>query len=331
MAAVAGAAALLASGGCGALGSSQADTPVANPQGLEKPHLSVGVISSIGSSTLYLARQEGYFAAEGLTVEPVPIDGGAAGLTKVIAGEMDVVSVNDVSAINAQVKHAADLRIIADGPSAAPNTYMLVSAPGSGISRIEDLPGKTVGVSSRDDIITLSLRNYMESHAVNPSTVNFIEVPYASSQTALSDKGLAATMQTEPYYTQTQQSQRGAKGIAPVADPFADGPNENMSIAAYTVLNKFAKENPKTVLAFQRAMQKAAQLTEKDPDSVRKILPTFTKIDPSTAQLMSLVNFQSTLNPIRLQRVPDLMLKEGALKEHFDINSILIPMPTLGN
>ena len=138
-------------------------------------------------------------------------------------------------------------------------------------------------------------------------------------------------MQTEPYYTQTQQSQQGGKSIAPVADPFADGPNQNMSIAAYTVLTKFAKANPKTVLAFQRAMQKAAQLTEKDPHSVRKVLPTFTKIDPGTSELMNLVNFQSTLNPIRLQRVPDLMLKEGALKEHFDINSILIPMPALDN
>lgn len=83
--AVTAAVALLASGGCDALGSTHADEAAPISQGLEKPHVSVGVISSIRSSPLYIAKQQGFFEQEGLPVEPVPIDGRVAGPAKVIA------------------------------------------------------------------------------------------------------------------------------------------------------------------------------------------------------------------------------------------------------
>ena len=87
------------------------------------------------------------------------------------------------------------------------------------------------------------------------------------------------------------------------------------------------KKYPKTAAAFQRAIQKAQQLATSDRKKVEEVLPAYAKVDAQTAAVLSLPNFPTSLNPTRLQRLPDLMLKDGLLKSKIDMKSVIFTPP----
>lgn len=57
---------------------------------------------------------------------------------------------------------------------------------------------------------------------------------------------------------------------------------------------------------------------------MEQILPTFLKISPTTAATVNLNNFPTTLNPIHIQRVADLMLDGGVITKHLDVTPLLV-------
>jgi NitT/TauT family transport system substrate-binding protein len=57
------------------------------------------------------------------------------------------------------------------------------------------------------------------------------------------------------------------------------------------------------------------------------VIPTYTKIDPKVAQLISLGSYPTTLNPIRLQRVADLMWSNGLLAKKLDVTPMILARP----
>jgi NitT/TauT family transport system substrate-binding protein len=309
--------------GCSALGS-DARPEAPNPQGLELSSIKVAAIKSAGSGPLYLAVKEGFFEQEGLKVTPVTVGGGAAGLASVIGGSNDVVIVNDVSAIASEAK-GEHLKFLADGPNAAPNTYILVAAPGGTVKTIHDLPGKKVGISSPEDIITLVLESTLKTENVDPDSIKYVPTPYVESTERL-NTGLDAAVQTEPYFTQGQKAGEG-KTPGVVIDLFPDNsPYAGMPIAASVATEKFTQDNPKTAAAYQRAMARADKLAQDQPSKIRAILADKTAgigIDEDTSQLMILPSYPIGVNAIRVQRVADLMLEHGALKSRVDVSTMV--------
>jgi NitT/TauT family transport system substrate-binding protein len=73
-------------------------------------------------------------------------------------------------------------------------------------------------------------------------------------------------------------------------------------------------------------MQQGAQLAGSRAN-VEQVLPTYTKIDRQTVALIHLGVYPTTLNPIRLQRVADLMQTFGMLPSTFDVRPLVVVMP----
>jgi NitT/TauT family transport system substrate-binding protein len=105
------------------------------------------------------------------------------------------------------------------------------------------------------------------------------------------------------------------------------GAAADFPIAGWGVTDTFARDNPHTIAAFQRAMAKAQQLAATDRTIVTNILPTYTKIDAKIAPLISLGAYPTTLNPIRLQRVADLMQANGLLTKRLDVTPMILAHP----
>lgn len=322
--AVAACAALAFISGCSVLGGGQSSSGGSNPNHLETPTIRVGAISAISSAPLYIALRRGYFTQEGLTVQPVVTTGGAQAIPQLISGGLDITLTNDMTAIAAQAKKAADLRFVVDGVQTATNTFSVNSLPGSGVNKLQDLVGKKISVSSPDDIVALSLSRMFQAHTIDAKSVQFVTIPYSETEQALRTHQVDAVTQTEPYTTQTAID----TGAKPVVDVFAEGTSTyQMPNAAYLATTKFAKANPTTIAAFQRAMTRAAG-DAADRRTVEQILPTYTKISSQVAALMALPTFPTDLNPVRLQRVVALMQEEKKLSAPFQVSSMIIPVPS---
>ena len=294
---------------CGGSSSkSTSSTNTAQSGALEKTKIVVRVLPVADVAPLYIGIKNGYFKAEGLTVEPQVINLGTQAIGALKQGSLDVCFANYVSFFSAVAK-GLQIRVVSDGYQAKPNMQVVTVLPDSPIKKISDLAGKKIGTSTPGNISQLAAMAILQTNGVDPKSVKFVKIDNAAMASSLKNKAIDAAYELEPFLSQDQQKY----GVVKVFDAM-QGPTADIAIAGYAVTEKWAKANPNTFAAFQRAMAKA-QAAAADRSAVEQILPTYTKIDAKTASVINLGTFPTTVNETRLRRVVDLMVQFGMLKD----------------
>jgi NitT/TauT family transport system substrate-binding protein len=162
----------------------------------------------------------------------------------------------------------------------------------------------------------------MRANGVDFSKVQWVSIPFTDMSAAMGRGDIDAAYMPEPFITNAAKS----IGAVPVID-VAAGPTADFPIGGYSALSKFTSANPKTVAAFQRAMKKATD-DAADRAKIQPLIVEFAKVDADTAALVTLPNFHSTLDPRRLQRVPDQLQEFGVTKKRIDVGTMLVQSAT---
>ena len=134
----------VAAGALAACGSSRAST---SQSAVEKPDLTVAAVPASGAAGLYIAQQDGYFTAAGLHVTIVPVASGGDVLANLVNGSIDVDEGQWTSAIAAQAA-GVKLHALAAGNAGGPGVQEVTVPPGSGITTVKQLAGKTIAVNA---------------------------------------------------------------------------------------------------------------------------------------------------------------------------------------
>lgn len=298
--------------GCGGSGSSATEF-----EALEKTKIKVGVLPIVDTAPVYVGIENGVFAAEGLTVEPVVLNQSTDALPMLRQGELDFAFGNYVNFFKAHAADKAELRVQAEGYQTTPGVFVIAAMPDSSVRSPEDLAGKKVGVNILDNISTLTTNEALRAYGVDPGSIKYKVVPFPDLEQALESRSVAAAFLVEPFTSHAQQR----LGVRIVMDN-ASGPTADFPVGGYFSAEEFAKDNPQTAAAFRRAMQKAQALAA-ERRKVEEVLPTYTKIDPKTASMITIGTFPTSLNSTRLQRVADLMHRQGMLEEELDVRTII--------
>jgi NitT/TauT family transport system substrate-binding protein len=302
--------------GCSALGGSN-DTASTNTGSLEKPTIKIAIMPTIDLAPFHLANKNGYFTQEGLNVEVVNAASGQASLQKLLAGEVDIAYSSYTPFFIAKSKGAGDIRFVADASSAAPKSTEIVAMPDGPVKGVKDLAGKKIAITAENTICDTLTKSVMRDNGVDFSGVKWVSLPFPSIAAAVKNGDVDAGFLTEPYITQAAKT----VGAVPVLDT-ATGATQDFPTAGYGALGKFTDANPKTVAAFQRAMQKATNEAA-DRSKIEPLMIEFAKIDADTASLTTLLTFQSTLDARRLQRVPDLLQQFGTIQQRVDVGPMI--------
>jgi NitT/TauT family transport system substrate-binding protein len=288
--------------------------------GLEKSQITLGTMTVADTAPVQLAISKGYFKAEGLNVKTQVIPGGAAGIPLLKSGRLDFSFGNYVSLLTAGIKDPGfKPKIVAEGFQSASKTHTLMVRKDSPFHTIKDLAGKKIAVNTKRNISTLLVRAAAKPEGFDfDEDKNFVEVAPPAMEQALKSKSVEAVQAIEPFGTQMQESM-GARMVADLSS----GPTADFPIAGYASTEKFVKENPKTVAAFQRALIKA-QGECADRKVVQDILPTYAKgIDAKVASTMSYGTYPTSLNATRLQRVADVMQQFGYVDKRIDVKQFI--------
>jgi NitT/TauT family transport system substrate-binding protein len=281
--------------------------------GLEKTDLTIGTVPVLGVAPLYIAINKGYFKDEGLNVTPKVYASGALSLPAMIKGEIDMVFSNYISLFNVQASGTGKVRVIAEGSSAAPNSFGIYVMPNSPIREAKDLAGKKLGVNARNNIATVLTNETLKTAGVDTTSVNYVEVPFPEMAATLQRGNIDAAFLAEPFVTAAQTS----LGVNRIVDAGV-GTTEGLPIDGYAATEAWVKQHPKTAAAFQRALQKAAT-DAANRSETDKVVTGYAKVDPKFAPLMAPLQYPTSVNPTRLQRVADLMLAQGILKAKLDV------------
>lgn len=303
---------LLTAGGCGVFGSS---APAPPP--LERTTLRVGVGNAIDTAPLRLAVADGRFNRAGLKVDLVE-EGPDGGLGKLGSGDLDVAFASDVSLFRAAAGGTA-LQLQGEAYTAGSGTMGLVTLASSTYTDPGAKKAPTIAVDMLDDLGTLAARSVLGTAGVDESKITFYQCPYDQMTKALNDGEADAAWMVEPYITKAEK-ELGAQIIA----DGARGATEAFPVSGYASNRLFAQANPRTLALFRQVLGDAQQYAS-DPAVVRAALPRFSDIDATSASLIALGTYPTSLNAIRLQRVADLMHNSGALADRLDVQSLLPP------
>jgi NitT/TauT family transport system substrate-binding protein len=206
-----------------------------------------------------------------------------------------------------------------------PNTNVLMISKGSKITSVAGLKGKLVAFpSAAFDLGALALDEQLRGYGIKPSAYTVDQLGFPDMLSPLARGSIAAAFEIQPFITIAEAS----TGAKPLID-LMTGPMANFPVLGWATDESFMQKYPKTVTAFQKAVEKGQQLAASDPTLVRKILPEHIKgLPASIANVMALQTYNTTLSATRLQRVVDLMQQFGDLPSNFNLNSMLVPLPS---
>jgi NitT/TauT family transport system substrate-binding protein len=301
-----------------ACGSSEAGGSGGSGGGTTK--VKVGAIPIVDVAPLHLGKEKGFFAEQGIEVEVVNTTGGAAAVPGVVSGEFDFAFGNVVSLIVAR-SQKLPLKAIAEGNSSTGQQGKdfggIVVPKDSPIRTAAELAGKTVAVNNLKNVGDTTVRASIRKAGGDPSTVKFVELAFPDMPAAVASNRVDAAWVVEPFFTVTQN-----QGARVIASNFVDTA-PNMTVATYFTTEKMIKQKADLVKRFTAAIEKSLQYAQEHPDEVRKVLLTYTKIDPAVAEKMTLPAWPTEINRESVQMMADLMLSDGLVKEKVDVSELL--------
>ncbi|MEU8346504.1 ABC transporter substrate-binding protein [Spirillospora sp. NPDC048832] len=311
-AALAAASVLLLAAACGGEDSSDASGGPAT--------VKVSVIPIVDVAPIYLGEQQGFFDEQGLKLELVSAQGGAAIVPAVVSGQVDFGFSNYTSLMLAKSK-GLPLKVVAPGAGSTgvkgKDFGGVLVKKDSPVKSAKDLTGKRVAVNTLNNINDTTVRASIRAAGGDAGNVKFTELAFPDMLAALDKGNVDAVQVVEPFLA------TGLKdGARLVASNYVDTAPK-LTIAAYFTSQKTVGEKPEVVKKFAAAMQKSLKYATDNPDAVRKVLGTYTKIDPALTGSLTLPTYPTEVDTASLQTLAKLAQQDGLITTAPDVRELL--------
>lgn len=282
--------------------------------------ISVGVIPILDVAPIYLGVDQGFFADEGLDLTLESGQGGAAIVPGVTSGSLQFGFSNVVSLMLANAR-GLGLKALAAGAASTGDTEadfgaVLVKAD-SGIKRAADLAGKSIAVNTLQNIQTTTINEMVRADGGDPAGIQYVELAFPDIVPAIERGDVAAGQLVEPFRTIGLDA-----GLVSVGANYA-ATDPNLLVAAYFTTKSYADANPQIVTKFTAAMNKSLEYAQANPDAVRKILSTYTQIQPDVAAKAVLPKWDPEINRAAVQKLADLGTSDGLFPSAPDLDALL--------
>jgi len=214
------------------------------------------------AALVHIALEKGYFAAQGLTVNPRAFDFGKLALASVFSGKSDLATCADTPIVVAALEGKA-LGIMAV-IATSDRTTALVADRSSGIEHPADLTGKTIGVT-KGTSAEFFLELLLLARGVDRTGINIVDMMPAELLPALQDGRIQAATAWSPYLLQLQE----ALAVQAVTMYGEDFYTEQFYIAGG---QEFIQTHPKAMEALMKSFIEAENYIIREPEDAYAII-----------------------------------------------------------
>lgn len=271
-------------------------------------------------SSVYVAYELGYlqeeFDAIGASFEWNEFASGPLVNEAVAAGEADMGFMADLPAIIAKAT-GQDIEVVSNVAYGEKGLAVLVKAD-SDISSVAELKGKKVAYATGSYAQHL-LALLLDKEGLSLEDVESINLAAADQPAALANGEVDALVIWEQYI-----SMLTTDGTAKV---LADGTGVKKGNMINYFVSDYAKEHPIVVQAYIKALNRADELIESDPDQAAEAIAEDFGVDKDL-MLKILANFTYTTELTEddineITSVKDFSLNAGIIQQDFDINDFI--------
>lgn len=262
--------------------------------------LQVGIMFAIDSLPVLIARDHGYFEQEGVEVNIVQFANPQERDAALQAGHLDA-SIIDFLAVAFFAAAGFDFRVT----SATDGRFGIVASPQSGITSLEELRGRRIGISL-NSIIQYFLDTKLANVGIPMTEYEAVSIPLVPLRLEMLMEGhIDATVIPEPVLTAAV-----AQGATLLATTEGTGIDPGI-VFSQRVLNTRLDD----VKAFYRAYYRAVQAINADPDAFRDYLVESVGFPASARDPFCFVTFRPpTLHErSQIEQVLDWLRARGLL------------------
>jgi NitT/TauT family transport system substrate-binding protein len=280
----------------------------------------LGYMKIVDNAAMFMAMEKGFFAAEGLQLETVPMAGGALIVQGVTSGDLQIGWTNVISLYQAHVE-GFDFKLVAGGATnvkASKESHAIIVAKASSILGAKDLAGKTVAVNTLNNIVHLMALAWIDKNGADSSKVKFVELPFPQMEAALSAGRVDAVSVHEPFATASLE--KGATRV--LAHPWGDVISKFL-IASWFASNKWIEKNKGSVQGFVRAINRGTDAINADPAAARSAMVKWAGLSADLAGKIALPVFEKGLSEKDLQVTIDLTQKYKMISRPFKAREVI--------
>jgi NitT/TauT family transport system substrate-binding protein len=242
----------------------------------------------------YAAQDQGFFQRKNLTVVPEAANGGAAATAALVAGSLDIVSVNIVSMALAREKGIPLVFVaLSSLYSASSPADALLVPKGSPIKSARDFSGKTIATSNLKGLGYVGARLWIDANGGDSSTVRFIEMTFDLMPAMLQTHQVDAAMIAEPAM---QKAWPTSQNIGYAYNAIGD----TVLISGWAATKSWLEQNRDVGQRFNDALIEAEGWCDKNGDKAAAIASRYLKIDAATIRAMSHAPYPERRNAIPL-------------------------------
>ena len=229
----------------------------------EKKNLRVVFVSLSWNAQLpfRIAQHRGFFKEQGLTVEPIFVRGGPIAITALISGNVDFASIGGAQAAIRSKAKGLDINILSSLSNYT--NYTLIGSKEN--KRLEDLRGKTVGVTGAGTFSDFTIRLYLKRNNLDPDKdVALRAIGQTVVRVGALEKGLIAAA---PF------SAEDAVKLLDKGFPMIVNLNEALRVpqSVYVTRGEMLDKFPETTKRFLKAVILGMQLAKHNKQEAIKI------------------------------------------------------------
>lgn len=296
----------------------------------ELTEVNIGYFNNVTHAQALYMKAEGTLAdalPEGLTLNWTAFNAGPAEVEALFAGHIDIGYIGPVPAITANVRSEGDVTILSGASSAGAE---LIKAPGSDISSVADLAGKTVAIPQIGNTQHLCLLKLLSDNSLAPvdrgGDVNVTAVENADVKNMMDQGNIDAALVPEPWGTTLVDG--GAEIVLDYDEVYAGG---DYPVAVVVVRNDFLEEHPDIVKSFLAVHEETTAILQEDTTEAASIVneeinsATGKSLAPEilTGAFQKLL-FSTEINDAAIQDFADISLEQGFIDESYtDIYTVL--------
>jgi NitT/TauT family transport system substrate-binding protein len=322
---------------------------------LEQTSITIAAVPTTDSAGLYVAEYDGLFDKYGLHVKIVPAISAEQSINQLALNQIQIVSGNYVSAIQAQINYdngvkpvnvpfppgpndsqiSANLDVFAEASVMQPGFVGLFTPVGSTIKTISQIKGKTIGINAPGNVAYLLVAGFMKANGLPvppPDSSLFKIIPFPDMEAALIQGKVDVAFLAEPFVSISEDT----AGVTELTN-MDQGATTAFPIQGYMATKSYAKSHPNTMAAFETALEQGQQIattnhTVAEAATVKYgLLPN---MPPNTTvkfanQIAALLQFETyPTGPVditRLKRVASVMTQFGVSKipSNFSVSQLL--------
>jgi len=291
--------------------------PLANAQ--DKPiSLKVGTLKQGSLTNVWVAKQAGIFAKNGLDVELIEFRNGNEAISAQRGGSVDLVLTIPGTAMAAN-ERGFDLMLISGNETSQatpPDTGSIVVRKDSAIKKLADLKGKTIAISGTHTQKTVAIQTLLARHGVGINDFKFIEMPYATQVDALRNKQVEVVASLDPWTTIFRNSDFATILAYDYYESLPEQP-----IGGWFAKREWTAKNGEAAKRFARSICESADYMSEDIDRARRNIAAYTGLDPALVKEVPVHRWTCKVNVKVWQQVANMMVDGGELQKKFDVTS----------